>query len=405
MTIEQNKLTYDHILVRFGELSTKGKNRKDFIKRLLTNVKNALRDFNELTYERTHDRMYIMLNGEDHEAVAKHLQQVFGISSFSFAVKVASDIEVIKQTCLVLAKQSDAQTFKIEARRSFKQFPMVSDEINREVAGEILRNTDIKVNVREPQLRIQIELHQEATYIMTGKIKGNGGYPVGVGGKAFVMLSGGIDSPVACYMTMKRGVAIECIHYASPPYTSQAAQDKVLELARAIAPYQGHIRLHIIPFTDLQLAIYKNCDESYAITIMRRMMYRIAERVAQKQNCLAIVNGESIGQVASQTLESMQTINCVTDMPVIRPVACLDKLEIIDISQKIGTYDISIQPFEDCCTIFTPKNPVTKPTKHRAERLEGRFDFTSLIEDCIARMESVDIYPGRNMIEENENIF
>lgn len=405
MTIEQNKLTYDHILVRFGELSTKGKNRKDFIKRLLTNVKNALRDFNELTYERTHDRMYIMLNGEDHEAVAKHLQQVFGISSFSFAVKVASDIEVIKQTCLVLAKQSDAQTFKIEARRSFKQFPMVSDEINREVAGEILRNTDIKVNVREPQLRIQIELHQEATYIMTGKIKGNGGYPVGVGGKALVMLSGGIDSPVACYMTMKRGVAIECIHYASPPYTSQAAQDKVLELARAIAPYQGHIRLHIIPFTDLQLAIYKNCDESYAITIMRRMMYRIAERVAQKQNCLAIVNGESIGQVASQTLESMQTINCVTDMLVIRPVACLDKLEIIDISQKIGTYDISIQPFEDCCTIFTPKNPVTKPTKHRAERLEGRFDFTSLIEDCIARMESVDIYPGRNMIEENENIF
>lgn len=405
MTIEQNKLTYDHILVRFGELSTKGKNRKDFIKQLLTNVKNALRDFNELTYERTHDRMYIMLNGEDHEAVAKHLQQVFGISSFSFAVKVASDIEVIKQTCLVLAKQSDAQTFKIEARRSFKQFPMVSDEINREVAGEILRNTDIKVNVREPQLRIQIELHQEATYIMTGKIKGNGGYPVGVGGKALVMLSGGIDSPVACYMTMKRGVAIECIHYASPPYTSQAAQDKVLELARAIAPYQGHIRLHIIPFTDLQLAIYKNCDESYAITIMRRMMYRIAERVAQKQNCLAIVNGESIGQVASQTLESMQTINCVTDMPVIRPVACLDKLEIIDISQKIGTYDISIQPFEDCCTIFTPKNPVTKPTKHRAERLEGRFDFTSLIEDCIARMESVDIYPGRNMIEENENIF
>lgn len=405
MTIEQNKLTYDHILVRFGELSTKGKNRKDFIKRLLTNVKNALRDFNELTYERTHDRMYIMLNGEDHEAVAKHLQQVFGISSFSFAVKVASDIEVIKQTCLVLAKQSDAQTFKIEARRSFKQFPMVSDEINREVAGEILRNTDIKVNVREPQLRIQIELHQEATYIMTGKIKGNGGYPVGVGGKALVMLSGGIDSPVACYMTMKRGVAIECIHYASPPYTSQAAQDKVLELARAIAPYQGHIRLHIIPFTDLQLAIYKNCDESYAITIMRRMMYRIAERVAQKQNCLAIVNGESIGQVASQTLESMQTINCVTDMPVIRPVACLDKLEIIDISQKIGTYDISIQPFEDCCTVFTPKNPVTKPTKHRAERLEGRFDFTSLIEDCIARMESVDIYPGRNMIEENENIF
>lgn len=406
MTIEQNKLQYDHILVRFGELSTKGKNKKDFIKRLLTNVKNALRDYDKLTYERTHDRMYIMLHGEDPHEVSEHLQKVFGISSFSFAIKVATDIEEMKKTALLIAQQSDAETFKIIARRSFKRFPMISDEINRELAGEILRNTSLRVNVKEPQLRIQVEVHEYDTYIMTGKIAGAGGYPVGVGGKGMVMLSGGIDSPVASYLAMKRGVAIECIHYASPPYTSKAAQEKVLQLATKLAPYQGHIRVHIVPFTDLQLAIYQNCDESYAITIMRRMMYRIAQRLAEKQNCLAIINGESIGQVASQTLESMQTINCVTNMPVIRPVACLDKLEIIDIAKKIDTYDISIQPFEDCCTIFTPKNPVTKPTIHKAEHLEDRFDWDKLIDECIEKTESINLYPTSKITEEeNSDIF
>lgn len=402
MTIEQNKIVYNHILVRFGELSTKGKNKKDFIKRLLINVKNALREFEGLQYERTHDRLYVLLNGEDPLAVSVPLSKVFGISSFSFAIKVASDIEEMRNTALRIAQESDGNTFKIEARRSHKLFPMISDEINRDLAGEILRNTELKVDVKKPDLRIQVEVHQDDTYIMTGRIAGAGGYPVGVGGKALVMLSGGIDSPVASYLTMKRGVMIECIHYASPPYTSKAAQDKVLDLARAVAPYQGHVRVHVIPFTQLQLAIYKNCDESYAITIMRRMMYRLAQRVCEKQNCLAIVNGESIGQVASQTLESMQTINCVTQMPVIRPLACMDKLEIIGISKTINTYDISIQPFEDCCTIFTPKNPVTKPTMKRAERLEARFDFEPLLDECITNMESIDVYPT---VKVNDDIF
>ena len=330
MTIEQNKLVYNHILVRFGELSTKGKNKKDFIKKLLINVKNALRDYDKLTYERTHDRMYIMLNGEDAHEVSVHLQKVFGISSFSFAIRVESEIEAIKQMALQVALQSDAQTFKIEARRSHKLFPMISDEINRAVAGEILRNTDLKVNVREPELRIQIEVHQHDTYIMTGRIPGAGGYPVGVGGKALLMLSGGIDSPVAGYLTLKRGVDIECIHYASPPYTNELAREKVLDLVDVLRHYtHGKITVHIIPFTDLQLAVYDHCDESYAMTIMRRMMYRIAEGVAHQNQCLALVNGESIGQVASQTLESMSVINEVIHMPVIRPVACMDKLEII----------------------------------------------------------------------------
>lgn len=400
--MEQNSWKYEYILVRFGELSTKGKNKKDFIKRLLTNVKNALRDYENLTFERTHDRMYIMLHGENHEEVAKRLSKVFGISSFSFARKVEPQIEIIKAVALEIAKESNAETFKMETRRSYKLFPMISDEINRDIAGEILRNTNLKVNVKQPDLRIQIEIHQDAAYIMTGRVKGNGGYPVGVGGKALVMLSGGIDSPVAGYLTMKRGVAIECIHYASPPYTSNAAQEKVLDLARAIAPYQGHIRVHVIPFTELQLAIYKHCDESYAITIMRRMMYRIAQRVCEKQHALAIVNGESIGQVASQTLESMQTINEVIQLPVIRPVACMDKLEIIDVAKKIGTYATSILPFEDCCTIFTPKNPVTKPVSHKAERMEQRFDYETYINECIAQMTSMDVYPEKS---ENLDLF
>ena len=401
----QDNFVYDHILIRYGELSTKGKNRKDFIKKLFNNVKNALSGFPALDYEKTHDRMYIHLNGVDPFQVKTYLEKVFGISSFSFAVRCDSDIEAIKATTLALAEQDEQRTFKVAARRSWKQFPMISDEINRAVAGNILRNTAWKVNVKTPDVKIQIEVHEQDTYIMTDKYPGAGGYPVGVGGKAMVMLSGGIDSPIASYLTMKRGVAIECVHYASPPYTSMQAREKVLELARLLAPYQGHILVHIVPFTDLQLAIYEHCEESYAITIMRRMMYRIAERLAQKQNCLAIVNGESIGQVASQTLESMHTINAVTSMPIIRPVATMDKVEIIDLARKVGTYETSIQPWEDCCTIFTPKNPVTKPTIRRAEALERRFDFETLLEACVEQTESVHVYPTKPAEEEVSDLF
>lgn len=405
MTMEPNKtIVYDHILVRYGELSTKGKNKKDFIKRLLTNVKNALRDFEKLTYERTHDRLYILLNGENAQAVADGLQHVFGISSFSFAIRIPSDIESIIDTGLQVARNTEGQTFKIETRRSDKHFPMISDEINRAVAGEILRNTAWKVNVKTPDLRIQIEIHEQFTYVMTGRVQGAGGYPVGIGGKAVVMLSGGIDSPVAAYLTMKRGVALECIHYASPPYTSARAQEKVIELARLISRYQGHLRVHIVPFTELQLAIYQNCDESYAITIMRRMMYRIAERIANECKALAIVNGESIGQVASQTLESMGVINEVTQMPVIRPVATMDKVEIINLARKIQTYETSILPFEDCCTIFTPKNPVTKPILAKAEKMESRFDFNELLEQCVKNTTSVDVYPMKDE-EQDQDLF
>lgn len=393
---------YDHILIRYGELSLKGKNRNSFIKQLLSNVKLALKAFPTLEFEKQHDRMYIYLHEEDAEKVSETLSKVFGISSFSLAIKTRPNMEDIIQACLESLPLTEEKTFKVAARRSDKLFPIISDQINRMVATAILKNSQWKVNVKTPDVKIVIEVHHDAAYIMTDRIAGAGGYPVGVGGKAMVLLSGGIDSPVASYLMMKRGVHIECIHFAAPPYTSQNAQDKVMKLAELISPYQGEILVHIVPFTDLQLAIYQNADESYAITLMRRMMMRIAAKLAEKRHCQAIATGESIGQVASQTLESMQAINAVTTMPLIRPVVCMDKVEIIDLSKKIGTYDTSILPYEDCCTIFTPKNPVTKPRIEKCERYESRFDWEKLVDWCVEDVKSVWIHPGKKLEQDEE---
>ena len=255
----------------------------------------------------------------------------------------------------------------------------------------------------DDDILVKVELRKEFTYVMDNVILGAGGYPVGIGGKALLMLSGGIDSPVAGYLTLKRGVDIECIHYASPPYTSDLAREKVLDLVDVLRHYtHGKITVHIVPFTELQLAVYEHCEESYAMTVMRRMMYRIAQGVAQKNNCLAIVNGESIGQVASQTLESMSVINEVISMPVLRPVACMDKLEIIDLANKIGTYDISIRPHEDCCTIFTPKQPATKPKSYKAKAFEENWDFDKMVQDCIEQTTFIVI---NNDYKNVENLF
>ncbi len=388
-------MQYNHILIRFGELTTKGKNKKDFINRLYHNTKDALSSFEKLTYQKQYDRMFIVLNGEDHAAVSEQLRHVFGIRSFSVALEVASDADAILAGALFLMKQkSDQHTFKVNARRNDKTFPIHSDELNRKVAGEVLRNTELKVAIHRPDVELKIEVRKEYTYLMTDVILGAGGYPVGVGGKALLMLSGGIDSPVAGYLTMKRGIQLECIHYASPPYTSEQAQQKVLDLANVLARFQGKMKVHIVPFTDLQLAIYNNANESYAITIMRRMMYRIAEKIAAERNCLAIVNGESVGQVASQTLESMGVINAVTTLPVLRPVVTYDKLEIIELAKKIQSYELSIQPFEDCCTIFTPRNPITKPSLRKVQ-LNEQFDFEPLIEECVRNTKSVWLLPNK----------
>lgn len=384
---------YDHILIRYGELSLKGKNRNVFIRQLKENIKKALKSFSTLEIESQHDRMYIYLKEEDPNEVANVLSRVFGISSFSFAIKVDSDIDAIVDACLQTLDFSNAKTFKVAARRSDKNFPVISDQINRIVAGAILKNSSWKVDVHHPDYKIVIEVHRDSTYIMTDRMAGAGGYPVGVGGKAMVLLSGGIDSPVAAYLMMKRGVRIECIHFASPPYTSENAQQKVLDLASIVSAYQGDLLVHIVPFTNLQLAIYQHADESYAITLMRRMMMRIAEGLAQKRKTLVLATGESVGQVASQTLESMVAINSVVNIPMIRPLVCMDKVEIIELSKKIGTYETSILPYEDCCTIFTPKNPVTKPRVDRCVKYEESFDFESLVQECIQSAESILIHP------------
>ena len=381
------KFEYDYILVRYGELSTKGKNRNEFTRKLLINVKHMLKHFTKLSYEKTYDRLYIRLNDEDAEAVSQILKECFGISSFSLANKVNSDLETITDTCLSLVNEYQG-TFKMETRRHDKLFAKTSDQINRYIAERILNDTALKVDVHHPDHRIIVEVRRDHTYIMAKTIKGAGGYPVGIGGKALLMISGGIDSPVAGYLTMKRGVAIECIHFASMPYTSTSALEKVVRLVEKLSFYQGTIRLHIVPFTKLQLAIYEHCDESYTITVMRRMMYRIAEKLAQKEGCLALVSGESVGQVASQTLESLAVINEVIKTPVLRPVVCFDKLEIIDVARRIDTYQISIEPFEDCCTIFTPVNPVIKPTLIKAEKMETHFDFIPLIDECVENIET-----------------
>ena len=386
---------YDTVLIRYGELTTKGKNRKDFIRQLERNIRHILEDIDGLVYERTYDRMYIRLNGADSETVGERLKKVFGISSFSFTEKVASDIETISQTCLRIAAESGKNTFKIIARRHDKTFPMVSDQINRAAASVILKNTDLRVDVHEPQLPIYIEVHREYTYITSDKIRGAGGYPTGINGRVLLLLSGGIDSPVAAYELMKRGLRVEAVHFAAPPYTSDNARQKVVDLAGMVSEYQGSMRVHVINFTNLQLKIYEKAGDSYAITIMRRMMFRIAEAIARKENCLAIATGESIGQVASQTLESMSVINDVVRIPVIRPLVCADKIEIIDLARKIGTYETSILPYEDCCTIFDPKNPVTKPTLKRCEEIEEKFEYQPYIEECITGEEIVIAEPKK----------
>jgi len=380
--------TYDHIMVRFGELSTKGKNKKDFIKQLGINIKHALKFEPRLAFLVMHDHIYVGLNGVDPNPILERLQDVSGIQSLSLVCKTEAEMENLKKVSLELIRQESGHTFKVKARRTDKSFPYVSDTINREVAGAILHNTDWKVNVHEPDILLSIEIRLEAAYIFTKTVPGAGGYPLGVGGKVMTMVSGGIDSPVAAYLLMRRGITVQAIHFASPPYTQEAVIEKIKDLLHVLNRYQPKIRLYVIPFTKLQEAIYKYSDESYAITIMRRMMYRISEKMARRHRCLALANGESVGQVASQTLNSMAVINEVVSLPVIRPLATTDKIEIIKLARKIKTYDISIRPFEDCCTIFTPVNPKTMPKLSEVLAIEAKFDYASLVEECVAEAES-----------------
>lgn len=383
------EVIYDHIMLRFGELSTKGRNKKDFIRQLGNNVQNALKEFKNLTYQIRMDHIYIKLNNEDFDPIIARLKEVSGIYSFSLVLKTSVDIDNLQKVCLDILKKESKHTFKIKAKRANKNYPIISDEINRLIAAYVLKNSNYKVDVHNPDVLVSITIREDAAYIFTKDIIGAGGYPLGVGGKAMMMMSGGIDSPVAAYLLMKRGVTIECIHFAAPPYTNAAVIDKIQDICKELTRYQSKIKVHIVPFTHLQEEIYKHSNESYAITIMRRMMYRISEKLAKKYHCLAIANGESIGQVASQTLASMNVINRVINTTVIRPLAIFDKTEIIKIAQKLNTYDISIRPYEDCCTIFTPHNPKTAPRDDMVENFESKFDFETLVDECVKNVQTI----------------
>ena len=395
---------YDHIVVRYGELSTKGKNRKEFTRQLTNNIKKRLSDFAALTYNTLHDGLFIKLNGEDYEAIKVCLKDIFGYAYFSGAIRVVKDLEEVKKVSLALATKKEYKTFKIATKRHDKNFPMHSDEINRALAGNILHNTSLLVDVHNPDLMIYVSVDKDFIYVMDEKVKGIGGYPTGINGRAMVMMSGGIDSPVAAYYTMKRGLRIECIHFASQPYTSEQALQKVKTLARKLSACQENVIMHVIPFTDLQLAIYEKVDEPYCVTIMRRMMYRIADELCKQRNIKVITNGESIGQVASQTPESISVIQEVSDTLILRPLCMMDKVEIIDVAKKIDTFETSILPYEDCCTIFDPKNPVTKPKLDKCVYYESLFDYNKLVCDCVNNDEIIKI-SYRDKGVDDESIF
>ncbi|MDQ0413014.1 tRNA uracil 4-sulfurtransferase ThiI [Mesobacillus stamsii] len=396
-------MMYDRILVRYGEISTKGRNRNKFIDRLRKNIKRALRDYPNAAIKAERDRMFILLNGEDSEEINSKLKDIFGIQSFSPAVKVDKDLEKMKNAALELFKKihQPEQTFKISAKRSDKTFELDTNEINSEFGSHILKNIDgLKVDVRNPDVALQIEIRKEAAYISAETIKGAGGLPAASGGKGMLMLSGGIDSPVAGYLTMKRGLEVEGVHFFSPPFTSERAKQKVLDLSEQLAEVTGQFALHIVPFTEIQQAIHKQIPDNYTMTTTRRMMLRITEALREKEGALAIITGESLGQVASQTLESMFAINEVTTTPIIRPLITMDKLEIMDIAHKINTHDISIRPYEDCCTVFVPSSPKTKPKLEKVQNFESYFDFEELIQKAVEGTERIIIKPASERAED-----
>src|SRR5690625_4796361 len=340
-------MQYDHILIRYGEMALKGKNIKTFIIRLQENLQAKLKDFQNVKVKRTQARMFVLLHGHDPKPIIAICQKVFGIQSLSLAIQVENDLEKIKEAALFALKQdTTVHTFKVTAKRINKDFPQGSQELNQILGTHLLVNTEnITVDVHHPDIDIKVEIRGEGTYITSQNIPGAGGLPVGTSGKSLLLLSGGIDSPVAGYLAMKRGVQLEAIHFHSPPYTSERAKEKVLDLAKKLTNYGKSVTVHIVPFTKLQQEIFREMPDSYAMTIMRRMMFRIAESVCEKENILSLTTGENLGQVASQTMESMHTINEVTNYPIIRPLISMDKQEVIDISHKIGTYDISILPY------------------------------------------------------------
>lgn len=389
-------LEYSEIMVRYGELSTKGKNRMRFINKLKRNIEHVLSIYPDVTVHADRDRAHVYLNGTDYLPVAESLKQIFGIQAFSPSYKVEKTVDAVKKAVqdLMVDIYKEGMTFKISSKRSDHSFELDSRELNQIMGNavfDVLPN--IQAKMKNPDINLKVEIRDEAAYLSYENIKGAGGLPVGTSGKGMLMLSGGIDSPVAGYLALKRGVDIEAVHFASPPYTSPGALKKAQDLTRKLTKFGGNIQFIEVPFTEIQEEIKDKAPEAYLMTLTRRFMMRITDRIREERHGLVIINGESLGQVASQTLESMQAINAVTCTPVIRPVVTMDKLEIIDIAQKIDTFDISIQPFEDCCTIFAPDRPKTNPKIKNVEQYEKRLDVEGLVERAVAGIRITKITP------------
>ena len=391
-----------HLLIHFGELSTKGGNRKLFINKLAHNIRHALKDYPTAVVTSDHDHIHVYPHEEPFEDICDILKEIPGIQRVSVIKSCSKELEDMQNLALELIKAEEGKTFKVNTKRVDKTYSLDSYGISRAMASYILKNTDLKVDVHNPDINLNVDLRRDCVFMSCHSFLGIGGYPLGMNGKVLLLLSGGIDSPVAAYELIRRGIRVECVHFASPPYTSSAVLDKLEDIIKALSFYQEDIKLHIVPFTKLQEQIYKNVDESYCITIMRRMMVRIAVEIAKKEHCLAIATGESIGQVASQTLESMQVINEVTNFPIIRPLAVKDKLSIIETAKKINTYEISIRPYEDCCTIFAPKNPKTKPQLEHCYHYEKKFEWEPILHDAVENNEKVFYKDGEKKVFEEE---
>ena len=398
-------MQYTEIMVRYGELSTKGKNRRSFIMQLAQNVRGALVDFPAIKIHADRDRMHLILNGEDSTQVIPKLSKVFGIQTFSPSIQVAKNPQDLKATTeeIMEAVYTGKETFKITAKRSDHSFEMDSHEIQQFLGNAVVdRFPDIKVQMKRPDINLRVEIRRDGAYLSYETIKGAGGLPVGSSGKGMLMLSGGIDSPVAGYLSMKRGVEIEAVHFASPPYTSDQALQKAKDLTEKLTPYVGSIQFIEVPFTEIQEEIKQHTPQGYWMTLTRRMMLRITDAIREMRHGLVIINGESLGQVASQTLHSMVAINEVTSTPIIRPVATMDKTEIIELAEKIDTFELAIQPFEDCCTIFAPPQPKTRPKMDKVLELEKRLDIDGLMTRCLAglKIEAISAAQSETQVEE-----
>lgn len=392
----EDKMQYSEIMIRYGELSTKKKNRMRFINKLKNNMEHVLSIYPDVSVKTDRDRGHVYLNGTDYHEVAESLKEIFGIQAFSPSFKVEKNVDTLVKAVqeIMTSVYKDGMTFKITAKRSDHSFELDSRALNHTLGDAVFSVLpNIKAQMKQPDINLKVEIRDEAAYISYEDIRGAGGLPVGTSGKGMLMLSGGIDSPVAGYLALKRGVDIEAVHFASPPYTSPGALKKAHDLTRKLTKFGGNIQFIEVPFTEIQEEIKEKAPEAYLMTLTRRFMMRITDRICEDRNGLVIINGESLGQVASQTLESMQAINAVTATPIIRPVVTMDKLEIIDIAQKIDTFDISIQPFEDCCTIFAPDRPKTNPKIKNTEQYEKRMDVEGLVERAVAGIMVTTIQP------------